>query len=105
MAKRNSTSNSSMPTTPVIRRWNRQTRARVSGRWALIGFVDGPAIRGFLLRTEEDEYPRFFTFEHNEVIGVMGYDPNPGQVIDIGPKVMRDCPYHKSKNGDWSVEG
>lgn len=103
MAKRNSTNNSSMPTTPVIRRWNRQTRTKVSGRWALIGFVDGPAIRGFFLGSE-DEHPRFFTFENNDLIGVQGYDPNPGQVIDIGPKVMRDCPYHKGRDG-WTVEG
>lgn len=104
MAKRNSKSNSSMPTDPVLRgrRWTGQLRDRVIGRWVLVGWIDSPAEPGICIGNQYERAgdPEVF-------FPAKGYTmplDSPGQVIDIGPGIKRDCPYSKS-GGEWSVEG
>lgn len=104
MAKRNSTSNSSMPTNPILkgRRWTRSLRNRVLGRWVLVGFSDSPAEAGICVanRHETAREPEVFFPDK----GWTWQIDSPQQVIDISFPVKDSSPYSKRK-GEWSVEG
>lgn len=89
-----------MPTNPVLkgRRWTSKTKSKIQGRWILVGWIDSPAEPGIAIVERAGGDPGYIRTDGS----VMRLD-SPGQIIDIGPGIKRDCPYSKS-GGEWTVE-
>lgn len=93
---------SSMPKHPALRgkKWTTALINRVLGRWVLVGWLDAPAKPMLVVGGTCGELEAVRWFKKGELIT----EPidNPGQIIDIGPR-LESSPYRYSR-GEWTVE-